>query len=273
MNVFVTLLRRYLIETRWSLGLSSLALFILTLLTTYRVKRMENIIASGQFGPEMEGLGALKLFGGPNMDFSTTALMVCWWNHPIVILTILAWAITRGAAAISGEIERGTMDLTLSRPIARWEYLTSQIVFAVLGLMTLIGFLIAGSLFSGQVYALKNPPTFLVLLKPGLIVLTMGMSVFGYTLPFSCYDIARWRPALIGSAITLVGLFSMSLAGLYKGYSFHDLMQRISVFWAYAPVTVALKGEPLAYNASVLTLVFSVGVAISVVIFANRDIP
>ena len=62
------------------------------------------------------------------------------------------------------------------------------------------------------------------------MVVTLGMAVFGYTLPFSSLDVVRWRSTLAGSAITLAGLFSMSLARLFEGYSFHDLMERVSVF-------------------------------------------
>ena len=78
------------------------------------------------------------------MDYSTTALEVCWWNHPVVILTVLSWAVTRGSAAVAGEIERGTIDLTLSRPVARWAYLTSQVVFALAGFLVMVGMLVAG---------------------------------------------------------------------------------------------------------------------------------
>ena len=273
MNVFVTLIKKNLVESRWNLGLSAMAFFALSLLTAWRIQRFEHLVALGEAGPETRGYGMLKVFGGPNMDYSTTALQVCWWNHPVIILTVLGWAVTRGSAAVAGEIERGTIDLTLSRPVARWLYLTAQIVFAVFGLVLITSALIAGCLTSALIFTLKTPPSLWTLMKPGLMVVTLGMSVFGYTLPFSCLDVVRWRANLAASTITLAGLFSMSLANLFEGYSFHDLMERVSVFRAYAPVTVALKGEPLAYNATVLTFVFAAGVAVSYWLFSRRDLP
>ena len=105
------------------------------------------------------------------------------------------------------------------------------------------------------------------------MVVTLGMAVFGYTLPFSSLDVVRWRATLAGSAITLAGLVSLSFAPWFDDYWFHDWLERASVFQAYAPVTVALKGDPLAYNATVLTLVSLTGIALAYGIFSGRDIP
>lgn len=272
MNVILTLMRKHLLESRWMLGVSSAAFFLLSILVAWRIEWLERQAASGaEMGPRAYGM--MRALGGENMDFSTTAMQVCWWNHPIVVLTILSWAVTRGSAAVAGEIERGTIDLTLSRPVGRGAYLTSQVLFAVLGLVWLTAALIGGILASRLVFDLKAPPSLETLLKPGAMVVTMGMAVYGYTLPFSSVDVVRWRSNLAGSAITLAGLFCLTIARLLEGYSVHDLMERASVFYLYAPVTVALKGEPLAYNATVLTLVFAVGVILSYWFFSSRDIP
>jgi ABC-2 type transport system permease protein len=62
----------------------------------------------------------------------------------------------------------------------------------------------------------------------------------------------------------------MTVAPQFEGY---DWLEKLSVFRAYAPVTVALKGEPLAFNAGILTSIFAAGVATSFVLFLRRDLP
>ena len=42
---------------------------------------------------------------------------------------------------------------------------------------------------------MKDPPSILTLLRPAAMVVTLGMAVYGYTLPFSALDAVRWRPA------------------------------------------------------------------------------
>ena len=54
--------------------------------------------------------------------------MMTSWSHPIVFLLISIWAIGRGSIAVAAEVERGTMDLILSRPVPRWVYLTSHVL-------------------------------------------------------------------------------------------------------------------------------------------------
>jgi ABC-2 type transport system permease protein len=257
-------------ESRWVLRISALAFFGLSVLTVWLAWRLERLIDRGEFVPAGRRYGFLRALGGRNMDYSTTALEICWWNHPLLVLTVLGWAISRGAGAVAGEIERGTLDLTLSRPVSRSEYLLAQVAYTVWGLLVLAAALIAGNLVGTQFYAVKSPPSIVTLLRPSAMVITLGMAVYGYTLPFSTLDVVRWRPGVIALGATLGGLIAMSLAPQFEGY---DWLEKLSVFDAYAPVTVALKGEPLGFNAMVLLGVFATGVALALAIFAQRDLP
>jgi ABC-2 type transport system permease protein len=264
------LFRKQALESRWVLGISALSFFGLAILTVYMTWRFEQLVERGDIRPTVRRGGILRAFGGPNMDYSTTALEVCWWNHPLIVLTVLGWSITRASAAVAGEIERGTLDLTLSRPVSRPTYLFAQVGFVLAGLLILAGALIAGLEVGAQFYTLRSPPSIVTLLRPAAMVVALGMAVYGYTLPFSTMDVVRWRPGVIAAAITLGGLIAMSVAPHFEGY---DWLEKLSVFYLYAPVTVAIKGEPLAYNASVLCGVFAVGVACALAIFVRRDLP
>ena len=273
MRVFATLLRKHWVENRWLLGLSAAFLFGLAWLTSWVGMRFERVVAEGDLGRAFRQFRFIRALGGPAMDesnYATIAVQVCWWNHPVFLLTVLAWAITRGASAVAGEIERGTVDVTLSRPVSRTNYLASQIGIALLGLLLLAGALVVGDLLAARFYHLKEPPSLAAMLRPATMLVTLGLAVFGYTLPFSAVDVVRWRASVAGAAITLGGLIAMTVAPQFEGY---DWLERLSVFRAYAPVTVAVKGEPLAYNATVLGLIFLAGCLVSLALFARRDIP
>jgi ABC-2 type transport system permease protein len=271
MKLLVPMLRRLLLESRWTLGLTAASLFAWGLFNAWGAQWYERITMSEEMS-RRDAMAAMRFrfLGGPAMDFSSAALEVSHWNHPIVILIILGWAIARGSGAISGEIERGTIDVTLSRPISRPIYLLSQVLFALFGLFVLVAGLISGCLFGNLIYTLKSPPTLFALLKPATIVFTTGMAIFGYTLPFSAIDVSRWRPALVSFGLTLAGLVCMGLADQFPRF---EWIENLSVYQLYAPVTVLVKGDPLAFNASMLLLVFAVGVAIASAVFFRRDLP
>src|SRR5262249_18534856 len=153
--------------------------FALSILTVWIAWRLERLIDRGEIGPFGRRYGVLRALGGRNMDYSSTALEICWWNHPLLVLTVLGWAIRRAPAAVAGEIERGTPDLTLSRPVSRTEYLLTQVAYMVWGLLVLAAALIGGNLVGTHFYAVKNPPSIVTLLRPSAMVVTLGMAVYG----------------------------------------------------------------------------------------------
>ena len=270
MNVLFTLLRKHLGESRWLIGLSCAALFGISILTVWLASFVEQSFPTGGVPTNPERFRFLSALGGQQMDNSTAAIEVCWWNHPFIVLIILGWVFARGSGVVSGEIERGTIDLTLSRPISRSIYLTSQILFSILGLILLATALILGNLVATPFFKLISPPGLLTLLKPAANLVAMGMAVFGYTMPFSTIDVVRWRAALIAVAITLLGIVGLTLSPIFPDYKW---LERISIFQFYAPVAVVIKGEPLLYNSTILLLVFGVGAGLSYWSFSRRDLP
>jgi len=65
------------------------------------------------------------------------------YHEPVLILCILVWSISRGSDVVSGEINRGTMEMLLGQPISRFRLLwTHGLVCSVgLALLCLIAWL------------------------------------------------------------------------------------------------------------------------------------
>jgi ABC-2 type transport system permease protein len=57
--------------------------------------------------------------------------------EPILILSILTFAIARGSDVVSGELGRGTMEMLISQPISRLQLLLAHSSISVVGLMLL----------------------------------------------------------------------------------------------------------------------------------------
>lgn len=59
------------------------------------------------------------------------------FDEPIVVLCVLVFAIARGSDVVSGEINRGTMELLLAQPVSRWQVMLSQAVVTIAGIVLL----------------------------------------------------------------------------------------------------------------------------------------
>src|ERR1700678_3994671 len=144
MRPFWALIRKQFVESRWTLMLTAAALFGLGWLFVYVTARTEaDIIRRLEEGTG--GGGRIQFMRMMGVQGTSVSIMMTFWNHPLIMLLISIWTIGRGSAAVAAEIDRGTMDLVLSRPVARSSYLASQVLFALTGLAILAAALFAGA--------------------------------------------------------------------------------------------------------------------------------
>ena len=102
------------------------------------------------------------------------------------------------------------------------------------------------------------------------MVVTLGMAVYGYTLPFSALDVVRWRPGLIAAALTLGGLIAMSVAPAVRGLR---LAREALGLPRLRPGDRRDQGGAAGLQRLVLCGVFAAGVALALALFARRDLP
>src|SRR5262245_58294213 len=115
MRPFWALIRKQVHESRWTLGVSAAALFGLGWLSVYITSLNEaeivKLLGSEDAGSRIQWMRNLGITEEP----SSVSIMMAFWNHPFFLMLISIWAIIRGSGAVAAEVERGTMDLILSR--------------------------------------------------------------------------------------------------------------------------------------------------------------
>ncbi len=117
-------------------GACALALFSFCWVRVYIVSRLE----MSSFASIIEKLwDKVKDFSPVPLSqlLSYSGRIAVTYDEPIVVLCISIFAIARGSDAISGEINRGTMELLLAQPVSRLQALYSQAVVTVTGLVLL----------------------------------------------------------------------------------------------------------------------------------------
>jgi ABC-2 type transport system permease protein len=272
MTAIGTMIRRQMGESSWFLGLASASLFGLGWLSSFIAARVEGQLRRIS-GTEAEGFERFsRAMGGEAMDFSSLSFQVMFWSHPFVLLLLCIWAISRGSAAVAGEIERGTLDVTLSRPVSRLEYLGTHVLSGLIGLIILASALVLGNRVGGVYNPVSDPPSAMALLLPAVNLAMVGLAVYGYSLLCGSWDVVRWRPNLIAASLTVAG-YAAGVASTFPTLSDWAWIGRFSVFKAFDPVEVAVTGETFAPHAAVLGAVAAVGVVSAFVVFQRRDLP
>ncbi len=275
MKGFLTLISKHVHESRWMLVLSAASLFALGWLFVFVTSRSEleilKMLASDDDSGRAQWMRNMGMADSP----SSLSIMMAFWNHPLIILTLSIWAINRGSSAVAAEVERGTMDLVLSRPISRSAYLATQVLYAVVGLALLASALVVGAAVGVHYNALREPPSAWSLIKPALNLTALGLSIYGYTLLASAGDQVRWRPSSIGSVLTLGGYIAyvVSMIPVLQSQSWRPYLEKISIFKAYNPVELVTTGDSLARNVSILAGIGAGCIVLAFVVFSRRDLP
>lgn len=186
------------------------------------------------------------------------------FDEPIVVLCVSVFAIARGSDVVSGELNRGTMELLLAQPVSRWQVMLSQGIVTVVGIVllaltawlgTLAGIMtntvqeevpppslkVPGTSFSIPL-SLARPEKIRVPMRtkvdaedflPGAVNLGMlGICLAGISSLASSLDRYRWRT--IG---LVVGFYVVQTIFKIAGMAIEPVawLKKVSIFTAYEP--------------------------------------
>jgi ABC-2 type transport system permease protein len=201
------------------------------------------------------------------------------WDEPIVVFGISLFAIARGSDAVSGELNRGTLEMLLAQPVSRLQVLYSQAVVTVSCLVLLALSTWAGTWCGIQCTSVKEsaPPPMLKLpfvpaislpiqsdvkietpmrdkvdpmvFFPGVVNLfCLGAAVAGVSTLASSLDRYRWRTIGI-----VTGLYVVSMIFKIVGIAFAQFswLKTISLFTAYEPqkfIALAVRTPDAAWS-------------------------
>ncbi|MFM8892937.1 MAG: ABC transporter permease subunit [Planctomycetia bacterium] len=216
-----------------------------------------------------------RLSGVPFSEVATHAGRVALaFVDPVVVMGATVWGITRGSDAVSGQLERGTLEMVLSAPVSRVAVFLTQAVATTAAAALLCGVLfgavwsaVALGPWAGTVDPMRFAPAAANVF--GLMVCLAGISAC-----VSAVDNYRWRT---------VGI----LCGFYVFSLLAKLVGRLSnTFWwvgyasflqAYEPQR--LVGDPVEswrLLAEYDVVLVGVGIAayvLGAILFARRDLP
>ena len=216
-----------------------------------------------------------RLSGVPFSEVATHAGRVALaFVDPVVVLAATVWGITRGSDAVSGQLERGTMEMLLAQPVPRRAVWTTQALAttaAAAVLCVVLALSVWGAVADGPWAGKVEPRRFLL---PVANVFGLMVCIAGITACVSAADTYRWRT--IG---TLCGFYVFSLLAKLVGRmsGAFGWVGYLSIFNAYEPQRlVGDAAESWGRLASYDGILLGIGLAAYViggVIFCRRDLP
>ena len=194
---------------------------------------------------------------------------------PTMILTLSLWAVARGSDAVSGEINRGTMEMLLAQPVRRYQIVLVQAIVSTIATALLSALIIVG-VWLGWMFAGYKGDAPLEVFSRGIVNLfAVNFCIVGVTTLLSSFDRYRWRTLALGGGFVIVQLIIKVLSRLRESF---EWMRSLTIFGAYEPwPLIAAKPDEFAelwlrYNGSLLAIGLATFV-LATIIFCRRDIP
>jgi ABC-2 type transport system permease protein len=227
-----------------------------------------------QFGSQFKSLmdsgmipAQFAKFGGGDI-FSLPGAIALAFIHPIAIILSSVFAVGFSSAAVAGERQRGTLEVTLARPISRHSLYATLLIAAVGFVATTTGALLAGSVAGARFEGVRSELSLAQL--PALwlngVLLFATFAAIGLAASVS-FD--RASPALgVTLGVVVVSYFLEVLGSLWPDA---QPLQPYSLFHYLQPKALLQTGLA-ASDVAVLAVVFLAAVGWAAIVFLRRDL-
>ena len=161
--------------------------------------------------------------------------------HPVFLVGACLFAVGLGVRCIAGELEAGTLELTLARPLARRAHVAAYLALLLPGCVVLAlgyaaGALLGVALFDPDVGRLPAGNMLLAALGSALLLAAIG----GVSLLVSALCNERGR-ALAWALGILIAMYAAAF--LFPLWSPLEPLARLSLFWYFSPGRTIQRGD------------------------------
>lgn len=212
---------------------------------------------------------AIEAFLGGSADFfQPGGWLAAALTHPIMLAMLAAAALAVSAGAVAAEVERGSVDMVLSRPVGRARFLLAKAAAAAVAvtLVELGG--LAGALAAGATVDRMDEIPTADLLAPFVLSWLLFLGLAMVALLVSARSSLRSRAIGMAVGLFLAWYFGNFIALLIDGISG---LRYVSPFHYFRPAEILAEG-PAAADAVILAGVAAGAALAAVWVFARRDL-
>jgi ABC-2 type transport system permease protein len=226
---------------------------------------IKDLIDSGQLPPALQDL--MQVGSG---DFFTLAgSMTLFMQHPIAIALMAVFGAAMAAGVVAGELERGTLEVILSKPVGRRPLYVANLAAVVLLVAATMGLIQLGSFIGLTLLELGDEVDRslipLVWLNGALLWVAFGAFGLAASVTFNRHSQAVGLTA----AFLLVNYFLEIIGTFWTDVEF---LQPYSLFHYFQPGEILLgDGDPL--DLVILAVAALIPLAWALVVFPRRQLP
>jgi len=157
------------------------------------IKRMPEIVKA-MIGPDLMAI------------ISTTGIGSFAYVHPVSLIVVFGFAILLSSGTISGQIDRGTIDLVLSTPLSRKKFMFTSILAALASGALLIAAMLLGTWIGVKHVGVKlrEPYQYGLIVVCAVNLYAAYVVVLGYSTFFSAVSTLRGSAVGWSCAVSLV---------------------------------------------------------------------
>jgi hypothetical protein len=199
---------------------------------------------------------------------NTAALLTIGYQHPFVMFLCMLFAVGVPTGLLTGEVQKGTMELILSRPVTKIQVYLCACILTLVGMFGLVLTMFFGTFVAVHIYHFDQPIPldlfFRIAINGGLLASTFGAFALLCAATF-----ARLYSAL-GAAVAFLSL-NYFVALVSEWWPSIRFLHRTTLFY-FIYYSDIFSGWPVR-NMEWLTLILLAVAVIGALIWHRRDLP
>ena len=207
--------------------------------------------------------------GGEMLRLGNTAgLLAIGYNHPFVLFLFMLFAVGTPTGLLAGEVQRGTMELILSRPTTKVQVYVCAGILTLVGMFALVLVMFLGTVTAVNLYTFRDRVPlgvfFRIAINGGLLA-----STFGAFALLSAATFERLYTA-IGAAVAFL-VTNYFVAVISNWWPRMASLKRVTLFYLIDSSNL-WQGWPWR-NMTLLALILLLAAGLGAVIWQRRDLP
>jgi ABC-2 type transport system permease protein len=199
---------------------------------------------------------------------NTPGLMAIGYQHPLVLFLYLLFAVGTPTKLLTGEVQKGTMELILSRPTTKTQVYVCASILTLVGMLTLVLVMFLGTVTATKIYDFGEPIPldlfFRIAINGGLLAGAAG----AIALMAAGVLAGRNSSVAVTVAFLVVNYFAWVIAQWWPPMGF---LKPATLFY-YVNGAKLARGWPLDDMAMLATIILG-GTIIGGVVWHRRDLP
>jgi len=245
-----------------------LMIFLVQIAVSAIVHDNANVRAFLQFLNMLPSIVKTALGGDMLQAGNTSALLTVGYQHPFVMFLCMVFAVGVPTGLLTGEVQKGTMELILSRPVTKIQVYICACILTLTGMFGLILFMFLGTAVGVNIYHFDVPIPldlfFRIAICGGLLASTFGA--------FALLAAATFERLYAALAVSVAFLSLNYLVFLVsEWWPRAQFLKRATLFYLiyYSDL---FSGWPLR-NMAILAIILLTAAVIGAIIWHRRDLP